>query len=78
MSALDFFLDAPAQAPDRKGVLTTWRGRVRCRHELWRLLKDKPELLTDIGLTVEVARAECDKPFWRAFGPFPTQVIRQG
>jgi uncharacterized protein YjiS (DUF1127 family) len=45
--------------------LETWRKRVRFRRHLWRLLRDKPELIEDIGLSVEIAQQESVKPFWR-------------
>jgi hypothetical protein len=40
------------------------RAHTPAQH-LRRLLRDKPELIDDIGLTVEQAEQEITKPFWR-------------
>lgn len=40
-----------------------WSARARQRRDLSEL---SPELLSDIGLTADAARAEAEKPFWRA------------
>ena len=50
---------------DRESILQVWRGRIRFRQQLWRLLRDSPTLIEDIGLTVEQAKEELAKPFWR-------------
>jgi len=43
-----------------------WRKRRAYRSDLKRLLRAGPHLIADIGLTLEAARREADKPFWRA------------
>lgn len=44
----------------------TWSARRHHRAELRRLLRAGPHLIEDMGLSVAVASAEADKPFWRA------------
>jgi len=44
-------------------TLSTWDRRLRYRRELKRL---DDHLLADIGITPGQARAEAEKPFWRA------------
>jgi uncharacterized protein YjiS (DUF1127 family) len=58
-------------SPTFGNVVTIWLARIRSRRELWRLLRDKPELLADIGLTPELAHAECGKHFWQASRNLP-------
>ena len=55
------FLRTPS---DRESLMQVWRARIRFRQELWRLLRDSPALIEDIGLTVEQAKEEIAKPFW--------------
>ena len=43
-----------------------WKQRRHFRNELYRLMRISPGLVIDIGLTVEEARLEIEKPFWRA------------
>jgi len=47
------------------GVIRGWRARVRFRQQLWRLLRDKPKLIEDIGLSIAEAKEEIARPFWR-------------
>jgi len=46
-------------------IIEGWRARVRFRQQLWRLLRDKPALIEDIGLTITEAKEEIARPFWR-------------
>lgn len=48
-----------------RNILQVWRGRIRFRRQLWRLLRDSPTLIEDIGLTVAQAKEEVALPFWR-------------
>lgn len=48
------------------GLIRSWRERMYYRGELMRLLKDGPELIDDIGLTMRQVEAEITKPFWQA------------
>jgi uncharacterized protein YjiS (DUF1127 family) len=64
MTALDVAAYA-SPAPACGNILDIWRARIRFRQELWRLQRDKPELLADIGLTTELVRTECAKRFWQ-------------
>ena len=50
-------------------VLTVWRARQRRRRELCRLLNMGPEVIADIGMTMEEAEAEAGLPFWKAPKP---------
>ena len=43
-----------------------WKQRRHFRSELYRLMRISPRLVIDIGLTVEEARREIEKPVWRA------------
>ncbi len=44
----------------------TWLRRYRTRRQLRNLLLLDPERLArDLGISVDCARAECKKPFWR-------------
>lgn len=47
-------------------LLATWRRRSRFRAELRADLRDKPELLRDIGIGVYEAQAEGARYFWEA------------
>jgi len=51
---------------DPKAVWVVWCKRRHYRRELRRLLRAGPHLIADIGLTLEAARREAGKPFWRA------------
>lgn len=42
-----------------------WSRRRRFRDELRRLLLTAPHMIADIGMTLDEARFEIDKPFWR-------------
>jgi uncharacterized protein YjiS (DUF1127 family) len=44
----------------------TWHGRRRYRGDLRRLMIVAPHMIADVGLTLEKARREVAKPFWRA------------
>ncbi|RJT36453.1 DUF1127 domain-containing protein [Mesorhizobium waimense] len=62
----------PASAfsrPERQsgliGLIETWFDRARFREELALMARDTPERIDDIGLTMEQARTEIAKPFWR-------------
>ena len=62
----------PVEAAGRRYTLATpgnlisaWRERSYFRWDLARLAKDSPELIDDIGLTMEQVEAEIAKPFWR-------------
>jgi uncharacterized protein YjiS (DUF1127 family) len=47
-------------------MFATWRKRFRFRRHLERLSKDGPQLIEDIGLTMDEVEAELQKPFWQA------------
>jgi uncharacterized protein YjiS (DUF1127 family) len=47
-------------------VFSVWRARRQFRRELRRLLNLGPHLIADIGLTLDQARKEVARPFWRA------------
>jgi uncharacterized protein YjiS (DUF1127 family) len=51
-----------AGLPER---IRNWRERMYVRRELMRLVKDGPELIDDIGLTMRQVEAEIAKPFWQ-------------
>jgi uncharacterized protein YjiS (DUF1127 family) len=46
-------------------LLRSWRARRHYRRELGRLLKVGPHMISDIGLTLEDAKRQTAKPFWR-------------
>ncbi|MGB3388582.1 MAG: DUF1127 domain-containing protein [Pseudaminobacter sp.] len=48
-----------------RGIMATWRERMRFRRELERKSRDDPHLIDDIGLTKRQVEAEIAKPFWR-------------
>lgn len=48
-----------------RGIIATWRWRMRSRWELERKLRENPHLIDDIGLTIRQVEAEIAKPFWR-------------
>jgi uncharacterized protein YjiS (DUF1127 family) len=48
-----------------RGLIEVWGARVRSRRQLADMARDMPELIVDIGLTMEQVEAEIDKPFWR-------------
>ena len=47
-----------------RDTIATWRERVYFRRELEKLMKNNPELIDDIGLTIRQVEAEIVKPFW--------------
>ncbi|WP_292667494.1 DUF1127 domain-containing protein [Mesorhizobium sp.] len=62
----------PAEAAGRAytlaalgNLISAWRERSYFRWELARLANDAPELIDDIGLTMQQIEAEIAKPFWR-------------
>lgn len=46
-----------------RAMFEVWCSRARQRRHLSEL---SPELVRDVGLTADAARAEAEKPFWRA------------
>jgi len=44
--------------------LVEWKRRMLYRRELKRLLRVGPYMIKDVGLVLEEARREVDKPFW--------------
>ncbi|MGX1788780.1 DUF1127 domain-containing protein [Bosea sp. NPDC055332] len=48
-----------------RGILVTWRERIRTRWKLAQMAQENPHLLKDIGLTTQQVEAEIAKPFWR-------------
>jgi uncharacterized protein YjiS (DUF1127 family) len=46
------------------GMLGTWRERIHFRKELHRLALVAPHMIDDIGLTLDQALSEADRPFW--------------
>ena len=53
---------APISATSIWKVVQTWRARARQRRRLTELTTDQ---LEDVGITVEAARIEAAKPFWK-------------
>lgn len=51
---------------DLKAAWAAWQERRAYRRDLKRLLQAGPHLIADIGLTLEAARREAGKPFWKA------------
>jgi uncharacterized protein YjiS (DUF1127 family) len=51
--------------PGLISLVRTWTERARFREELGTKARDTPELIDDIGLTMDEVRAELAKPFWR-------------
>jgi uncharacterized protein YjiS (DUF1127 family) len=47
-------------------VFSVWHVRRHYRRELQRLLAVGPHMIADIGLTLDNAREEMARPFWRA------------
>ena len=47
-------------------VFSVWHARRHYRRELQRLLAVGPHMIADIGLTLDNAREEMARPFWRA------------
>lgn len=69
MNTTTFELRAPRETTETPSVaarawslLELWRSRARQRRQLAQL---SPELLWDIGVTADSARAETQKAFWR-------------
>jgi uncharacterized protein YjiS (DUF1127 family) len=54
--------DNPAALRD---MIAIWGRRMDFRGELTRLAKDCPELIDDLGLTMQDVEREAGKPFWR-------------
>ena len=52
--------------PGSRRLLQSWQARAAYRRDLARLLAAGPHLVRDLGLDAADARAEIDKPFWRA------------
>lgn len=50
---------------DQRGILATWRERIRVRWKLAQMAQENPHLLKDIGLTKQRVEMEIAKPFWR-------------
>lgn len=48
-----------------RGMIATWRERIRLRRHLGQMAKANPHLIADIGLTRRQVEAEIAKPFWR-------------
>lgn len=55
----------PERGPGLIRLFMTWTERSRFREELALMARDTPELIDDIGLTMEQANTEITKPFWR-------------
>ena len=51
---------------DLAAAWAAWRTRRRFRRDLRRLLEVGPHMVADIGLTLDEARRDAAKPFWRA------------
>jgi uncharacterized protein YjiS (DUF1127 family) len=47
-------------------ILRLWRSRYRYRADLRRLLVTGPHLVKDIGLALDTAVTESEKPFWES------------
>ena len=45
-------------------MFRTWQKRIRYRRELNRLMQVAPHMIDDIGLTLDQALSEADRPFW--------------
>jgi uncharacterized protein YjiS (DUF1127 family) len=50
---------------DIRGLWAAWMERRRFRADLKRLLKVGPHMIADLGLTLDAAMAESEKPFWQ-------------
>jgi uncharacterized protein YjiS (DUF1127 family) len=48
-----------------RGMIATWRERIRLRRHLAQMARANPHLIADIGLTRRQLEAEIAKPFWR-------------
>jgi len=59
----NILLDLSREGPF--GLFQLWRKRRLYRRELVRLLIVGPYMIGDIGLTLDQALAEADRPFWR-------------
>lgn len=46
------------------GTFKIWRERIRYRRDLRRIALAAPHMIDDIGLTLDQALAEADRPFW--------------
>ena len=47
-----------------RNKLIEWGHRLRYRNELKRLLRVGPHMIKDVGLALEEAHREIEKPFW--------------
>ncbi len=47
-------------------IWAEWQIRRRYRKDLERLLRVGPYMIEDVGLTLEEAHREIEKPFWQA------------
>ncbi|HVO03148.1 MAG TPA: hypothetical protein VMT54_13165 [Candidatus Cybelea sp.] len=59
----NILLDLRRDGPFR--LLRVWRQRWHYRKELARLLIVGPYMISDVGLTLDLALAEAGRPFWR-------------
>jgi uncharacterized protein YjiS (DUF1127 family) len=59
-------LIALPQVSEIRATWARWQRRRSYRSNLKCLLKTGPHMIDDIGLTLEEARREFSKPFWRA------------
>ena len=50
---------------DFKVAWAEWQARRGYRKDLERLLRVGPYMIKDVGLTLEEAKREIEKPFWR-------------
>jgi uncharacterized protein YjiS (DUF1127 family) len=48
-----------------RGIIATWRERMRFRRKLEQMSKTSPHLIDDIGLTSRQVEAEIAKRFWQ-------------
>ena len=55
----------PERRPGLISLITAWSDRAYFREQLALMARDTPELIDDIGLTMNEAKAEIAKPFWR-------------
>lgn len=56
---------SPRPAATLRGLVATWRWRMRFRRELAQKAKHDPHLIDDIGLTRRQVEAEIAKPVWQ-------------
>lgn len=53
------------RSPSLTSLLAAWQARRRYRADLNRLLQVGPHMIADIGLTLQEAIDEAEKPFWK-------------